>query len=64
MDDKTKTELYAEVLETLIHHLRNRNDVQNAHGLSESVLALPMGNDLSQSSIDLITQIIKKAINE
>ena len=29
MDDKIKKELYAEVLETLIKHLRNRNDVQN-----------------------------------
>ena len=29
MDDKIKKELYAEVLETLIEHLRNRNDVQN-----------------------------------
>ena len=29
MDDKIKKELYAEVLETLIEHFRNRNDVQN-----------------------------------
>ena len=29
MDDKIKKELYAEVLETLIEHLRKRNDVQN-----------------------------------
>ena len=29
MDDKIKKELYAEVLETLIKHLRDRNDVQN-----------------------------------
>tara|TARA_B110000263_G_scaffold90546_1_gene79153 strand:- start:1501 stop:1788 length:288 start_codon:yes stop_codon:yes gene_type:complete len=29
MDDKIKKELYAEVLETLIDHLRKRNDVQN-----------------------------------
>ena len=29
MDDKIKKELYAEVLETLIELLRNRNDVQN-----------------------------------
>ena len=29
MDDKIKKELYAEVLETLIYHLRKRNDVQN-----------------------------------
>jgi uncharacterized protein len=29
MDNKTKKELYAEVLETLIEHLRKRNDVQN-----------------------------------
>jgi hypothetical protein len=29
MDDKIKKELYAEVLEILIEHLRKRNDVQN-----------------------------------
>ena len=29
MDDKIKKELYVEVLETLIVHLRKRNDVQN-----------------------------------
>ena len=29
MDDKIKKELYSEVLETLIEHLRKRNDVQN-----------------------------------
>ena len=29
MNDKIKKELYAEVLETLIQHLQNRNDVQN-----------------------------------
>ena len=29
MDDKIKKELYVEVLETLIEHLRKRNDVQN-----------------------------------
>ena len=29
MDDKIKKELYADVLETLIEHLRKRNDVQN-----------------------------------
>ena len=29
MDDKIKKEIYAEVLETLIQHLRIRNDVQN-----------------------------------
>ena len=29
MDDKIKKELYAEVLETLIEHLRKRTDVQN-----------------------------------
>ena len=29
MDDRIKKELYAEVLETLIDHLRKRNDVQN-----------------------------------
>ena len=29
MDDKIKKELYAEVLKTLIEHLRKRNDVQN-----------------------------------
>ena len=29
MDDKIKRELYADVLETLIEHLRKRNDVQN-----------------------------------
>tara|TARA_B110000196_G_scaffold289832_1_gene275671 strand:+ start:205 stop:492 length:288 start_codon:yes stop_codon:yes gene_type:complete len=29
MDDKIKKELYVEVLETLIDHLRKRNDVQN-----------------------------------
>ena len=29
MDYKIKKELYAEVLETLIEHLRKRNDVQN-----------------------------------
>ena len=29
MDDKIKKELYAEVLKTLIEHLRSRNDVQN-----------------------------------
>lgn len=29
MNDKIKKELFAEVLETLIEHLRNRNDVQN-----------------------------------
>ena len=29
MDDKIKKELYAEVLETLIDLLQNRNDVQN-----------------------------------
>jgi len=45
-------------------YLSKKNDAQNAHELSESVLALPMGNDVTQSSIDLITQIIKKAINE
>ena len=29
MEDKLKKEIYAEVLETLIDHLRKRNDVQN-----------------------------------
>ena len=29
MDNRIKKELYAEVLETLIEHLRTRNDVQN-----------------------------------
>ena len=29
MDTKTKNEIYTEVLETLIEHLRKRNDVQN-----------------------------------
>jgi len=29
MDDKIKKELYAEVLENLIEHLRKRTDVQN-----------------------------------
>ena len=29
MDDKIKKELYADVLETLIAHLRKRKDVQN-----------------------------------
>lgn len=29
MDDKIKKEIYAEVLETLVEHLRIRNDVQN-----------------------------------
>ena len=29
MDNKLKKELYAEVLEKLIEHLRDRNDVQN-----------------------------------
>ncbi len=29
MDDKLKKELYADVLETLIEHLKKRNDVQN-----------------------------------
>ena len=29
MDEKIKKELYADVLETLIEHLRTRNDVQN-----------------------------------
>jgi len=29
MNDKIKKEIYAEVLETLIEHLRSRNDVQN-----------------------------------
>ncbi len=29
MDKKTKNEIYAEVLETLIEHLKNRKDVQN-----------------------------------
>ena len=29
MDDKIKKELYSEVLEILIEHLRKRNDVQN-----------------------------------
>jgi hypothetical protein len=29
MDHKIKKELYSDVLETLINHLRNRNDVQN-----------------------------------
>jgi|TARA_B110000438_G_scaffold295168_1_gene337737 hypothetical protein len=29
MDNKTQKEIYAEVLETLIEHLKKRNDVQN-----------------------------------
>ena len=29
MEDKVKKEIYAEVLETLIEHLRSRSDVQN-----------------------------------
>ena len=29
MDNKIQKEVYAEVLETLIEHLRKRNDVQN-----------------------------------
>ena len=29
MDSKIQKELYAEVLETLINHLKKRNDVQN-----------------------------------
>ena len=29
MDSKTRKEIYAEVLETLLEHLRTRNDVQN-----------------------------------
>ena len=29
MDKKTQKEIYADVLETLIKHLRNRTDVQN-----------------------------------
>ena len=29
MEDKIKKELYTEVLETLIEHLKKRNDVQN-----------------------------------
>ncbi len=29
MDDKVQKEIYAEVLETLIQHLRKRKDVQN-----------------------------------
>ena len=41
-----------------------RNDVQNAQSLSESVLTLPMGNDVSQRSIKIISQIIRKIINE
>ena len=46
------------------YYLSKNNDVQNAHELSESVLALPMGNDVSQSSIDFISQIIRQTINE
>ena len=29
MEDKLKKEIYTEILETLIDHLRKRNDVQN-----------------------------------
>ena len=29
MDNKTQNEIYAEVLETLINHLKKRTDVQN-----------------------------------
>jgi dTDP-4-amino-4,6-dideoxy-D-glucose transaminase len=46
------------------YYLSKDNDVQNAQELSESVIALPMGNDVRQSSIDFISKIIRKTINE
>jgi dTDP-4-amino-4,6-dideoxygalactose transaminase len=45
-------------------YLKENDVTQVSQALSESVIALPMGNDVSKSSIDLITRIIKKAINE
>ena len=38
-------------------------DISVAQGLSESVLALPMGNDVSPSTIDLVSKIIRKTVN-
>ena len=39
-------------------------DVPNARKLSDSVLALPMGNDVSEKSIEFISKIIRKGLNE
>lgn len=39
-------------------------DIPNAQKLSGSVLALPMGNDVCEKSIEFISKIIRKALNE
>jgi dTDP-4-amino-4,6-dideoxygalactose transaminase len=39
-------------------------DIPNAQKLSDSVLALPMGNDVCEKSIEFISKIIRKALNE
>ncbi len=44
-------------------YLQDELEVPVAQGLSESVLALPMGNDVSLSTIDLISRSIRKTVN-
>ena len=40
------------------------DDTKVSQDLSESVLALPMGNDTDRKTINLITEIIKRTVDE
>ena len=67
MDNKIKKELYAEVLESLIEHLRNRNDVQNIDlmnlsGFCRNCLSKWYVNAADKRNIDINYEDAREAI--
>ena len=67
MDNKIKKELYAEVLENLIEHLRNRNDVQNIDlmnlsGFCRNCLSKWYVNAADKRNIDINYEDAREAI--
>jgi hypothetical protein len=67
MDNKIKKELFAEVLENLIEHLRNRNDVQNIDlmnlsGFCRNCLSKWYVNAADKRNIDINYEDAREAI--